>query len=98
MYITHIPFSIILFITGIIIIIFSVVDMQLKIFMCSVGEEAELYFSLYHKENKYISEEYPNPFVTEYRYTHDILQICSCSYKPGTPIWHEQNRENVHYF
>ena len=33
-------------------------DMQLKIFMCSVGEEAELCFSLYHKEGRQVSEEY----------------------------------------
>ncbi len=34
--------------------------MQLKIFMCSVGEEAELRFSIFHKGDggKQVSEEY----------------------------------------
>jgi hypothetical protein len=39
---------------------FMIQDMQLKIFMCSVGEEAELCFYLYHKEGRYVSEEYPS--------------------------------------
>ena len=33
-------------------------DMQLKIFMCSVGEEAELCFYLYHRDGRHVSEEY----------------------------------------
>eukprot|EP00026_Physarum_polycephalum_P000045 Phypoly_transcript_00045.p1 GENE.Phypoly_transcript_00045~~Phypoly_transcript_00045.p1 ORF type:complete len:1883 (+),score=230.21 Phypoly_transcript_00045:40-5688(+) len=48
--------------------------MQLKIFMCSVGEEAELCFYLYHKDGRRVSEEHIEQ-LTHQGMPHDTTRI-----------------------